>query len=59
MLVEYDRSDGNRWVPWPITVARFRELAEAVGLDDAREVGRRKSAFGREMYAGVGRKPAE
>lgn len=58
VLVEYDRRRGNRWVPHPVPLERFRELAEAVGLSEPREVRRRRSAYWREMYAAVARAPA-
>lgn len=51
LLVEYDRARGNRWVPHPIPLERFRILAEEVGLSPPREIGRRRSTHWREMYA--------
>lgn len=55
LLVEYDRTRGDRWVPHPVPPASFRAMASAVGLSEPREVGRRLSAYGREMYAAVAR----
>lgn len=55
ILVEYDRSGGNRWVPHPIPPARFRVLADAVGLSTPVEIGRRRSGYQGEMYAAVAR----
>lgn len=56
LLVEYDRTRGNRWVPHPVPPDRFRSLARRIGLSPPREVGRRRSAHGRDMYAAVARK---
>lgn len=53
LLVEYDRRRENPWVPHPVPPDRFRELAAAAGLTEPREVGRRSSAYHREMYAAV------
>lgn len=53
ILVEYDQQRGNPWVPYPISRERFRALAATVGLKPPREIGRRRSSFGREMYAAL------
>lgn len=52
VVVEYERTAGNRWVPWPITFARFGELAREAGLGAAVRVGERDSEFGGTMWAG-------
>jgi len=57
LLVEYDRTRANRWVPHPVPPGRFRELAARAGLEEPREVGRRPSAFHRAMYAAVAERP--
>lgn len=56
LLVEYDRTRGTPWVPYPVPPARFRELAVAVGLEEPEEVGRRASRYHRAMYAAVARR---
>lgn len=56
VLVEYDRTRGTPWVPYPVPPARFRELAVTVGLEAPEEVGRRASRYHREMYAAVARR---
>lgn len=58
LLVEYDRTRGTPWVPFPVPPARFRELAAAVGLEEPEEVGRRASRYHREMYAAMARRAA-
>lgn len=58
LLVEYDRTRGNPWVPYPIPHARFRELAPAVGLTPPEEIGRRPSRYQGAMYAALARRAA-
>lgn len=55
LLVEYDRSRGNPWVPYPLPLARFRELAAGVGLTPPEEIGRRPSRYHGQIYAAVSR----
>jgi SAM-dependent methyltransferase len=57
LLVEYDRTRANPWVPYPIPLARFRKLTAAVGLSKPEEVGRRPSRYHGEMYAALVRRP--
>ncbi|MGH7720252.1 MAG: class I SAM-dependent methyltransferase [Gemmatimonadaceae bacterium] len=57
VLVEYDRTHGNRWVPFPVPPERFRTLAAEAGLGAPRELGRRPSAYWREMYAAAAQRP--
>lgn len=59
LLVEYDRTRGNPWVPYPVPLDRFRGLAAAVGLTPPEEVGRRSSRYQGEMYAAVARRSVE
>jgi SAM-dependent methyltransferase len=54
VLVEYDADRGNHWVPHPISAARWPSLAEAAGLRDVREIGRRGSRFLNAIYSAVG-----
>lgn len=54
LLVEYDRTRGNRWVPYPVPLARLREMAARVGSRAAR--GDRASAValpGADVRGGV------
>lgn len=52
VLVEYDRANGNQWVPYPVSFPKFVALCRAAGFADPIEVGRVPSAFGGQMYCG-------
>lgn len=51
VLVEYEGRSPTRWVPFPVSLARFREVAGGAGLTAPTLVGSRRSAFGGTMYA--------
>jgi len=51
VLVEYENRAPSRWVPYPVSLARFEALADEAGLTAPREVGRRRSRYGGTMYA--------
>jgi ubiquinone/menaquinone biosynthesis C-methylase UbiE len=53
VLVEYGADRGNPWVPWPISYARWVELAERVGLRETRRIGEVPSRFLGSIYAAV------
>ena len=53
VVVEYDRTSSNRWVPYPIPLERLVPTASAAGLNSTRIVARRPSAFGGTMYCAV------
>lgn len=57
VLVEYDADRGNHWVPHPISAARWPSVAEAAGLRDVREIGRRGSRFLNAIYSAVAVRP--
>jgi SAM-dependent methyltransferase len=50
VVIEYQHRAPSRWVPHPVTAARFAELAADAGLTPPRVVARRPSAYGGEMY---------
>lgn len=50
VLVEYEGRRPGPWVPYPVSAARFRELAPAAGLTPPEVVAARPSAYGGEMY---------
>jgi SAM-dependent methyltransferase len=53
VLIEYEGRRPSRWVPYPVSAVRFRELAAAVGLTPPEVVATRPSAFGGELYVAV------
>jgi ubiquinone/menaquinone biosynthesis C-methylase UbiE len=53
VVVEYDAESGNRWVPHPIGARRWPAVAEAAGLTEPREIGRRPSRFLGAIYSAV------
>ena len=54
ILVEYDIQRGSPWIPFPVPFESFRMLAPKVGLNEVREIGRRRSRYGpRDIYAAV------
>ena len=57
VLVEYDADRGNHWVPYPISSERWPVLAEAAGLREVREIGRRGSRFLNAIYSAVAVRP--
>jgi SAM-dependent methyltransferase len=53
VLVEYDAERGNAWVPHPISLRRWSELAGASGLVGARRLAGRPSRFLGEIYSAL------
>jgi ubiquinone/menaquinone biosynthesis C-methylase UbiE len=51
VVVDYDGRPPNRWVPFPVSRARFRDLTSEVGLSVPTVVATRPSAFGGTLYA--------
>lgn len=54
VLIEYEGRRPSPWVPHPVSIARFRELAPAAGLTTPQVVATRPSAFGGELYVARG-----
>ena len=57
VLVEYDRRPASRWVPYPVSRARFAALAATAGLSEPTAIGERPSAYGGVLYAAAARRP--
>lgn len=53
LLVEYDRSDPNTWVPHPIPTAALPEIARQAGIRPFEIRARVPSDYGRVIYAAV------
>lgn len=58
IFVEYDRDRDNRWVPYPLPVARLGPVARAAGLGQPQVVARRPSAYQGQMYCAVAELPS-
>jgi len=53
VLVEYEGREPSRWVPYPVSIGRFGELAVGARLAPPEVVATRPSAFGGELYVSV------
>jgi SAM-dependent methyltransferase len=53
VVIEYQDRPASRWVPYPVSSARFGELAADAGLSPPRVAARRPSAYGGEMYVAM------
>lgn len=50
VLVEYEGRRPNPWVPHPVSIARFRDLAAGAGFTAPAVVATRPSAYGGDLY---------
>jgi ubiquinone/menaquinone biosynthesis C-methylase UbiE len=57
VTVEYDADHGNPWVPYPISLARWRRVAVVAGFAEPREIHRVPSRFLRSIYGAVTTRP--
>jgi ubiquinone/menaquinone biosynthesis C-methylase UbiE len=57
VLIEYEGRRPSPWVPHPVSLSRFREMAAGAGLTPPEVVAMRPSAYGGEMYVAVSKKP--
>jgi len=55
VVVEYDTDSGNRWAPYPMSYAAFRETARAAGFADPVLLGSRPSRWLRRIYSALTR----
>jgi SAM-dependent methyltransferase len=53
VLVEYDADNGNQWVPYPISYARWEELAPKAGLSRTQLMARVPSRFLGAIYSAL------
>jgi ubiquinone/menaquinone biosynthesis C-methylase UbiE len=53
IIVEYNATSGNPWVPYPIDIEAFKLLASQVGLTDPVVLAVIPSRFLREMYSAL------
>ena len=54
VVIEYEMSTPNAWVPYPVPWTSLKELLNRAGFENSRVIGERASAYGsRKMYACV------
>jgi ubiquinone/menaquinone biosynthesis C-methylase UbiE len=58
VIVEYNVSTGNIWVPHPLSFVQFRHLAAEAGFSEPQLLSTVPSQFLREIYAACCTKPA-
>ena len=55
VVVEYDADSGNRWAPYPMSYAAFREMARAAGFTEPALLGSRPSRWLGRIYSALTR----
>ena len=53
VIVEYERRDANRWVPYPIPFQPLQALARTIGLADPAPLASRPSRYSGAIYSAV------
>lgn len=53
VLMEYEGRRPGPWTPYPVSAARFRDLAASAGLDTPHVAAARPSRYGGQIYAAV------
>lgn len=53
LLVEYDRTRANPWVPYPLTIDAAKELFKKLSYENFKLLNKRPSAYGDDMYAAM------
>jgi ubiquinone/menaquinone biosynthesis C-methylase UbiE len=53
LLVEYDTSSANPWVPFPLPFSELKKLIDDVGLTSIEKIGERNSLYGEKMYSAL------
>jgi len=56
VIVEYERTNANRWVPYPITIDRLTTIAREAGLTGPTLLATRPSRFSGSIYSAVVRR---
>lgn len=57
VFVEYDRRQASRWVPYPISPTRLRDLVGGAALSPPTLVARIPSAYAGDIYAAYSERP--
>jgi ubiquinone/menaquinone biosynthesis C-methylase UbiE len=55
IVVEYDTDSGNRWAPYPMSYAAFRETAQSAGFTEPTLLGSRPSRWLGRIYSALAR----
>jgi ubiquinone/menaquinone biosynthesis C-methylase UbiE len=53
VIVEYERREANRWVPFPLSFEPLRGLAKQAGLADPARLATRPSRYSGSIYSAV------
>jgi SAM-dependent methyltransferase len=53
ILVEYNTSRSNRWVPYPISFSEWQILSKQAGFKNTRLLGKHPSLYHKEIYAAL------
>lgn len=53
LLVEYNRTRANPWVPYPLTIDAAKELFSGAGFSNFKLLNKAPSSFGGEMFAAM------
>jgi len=53
LLVDYDMTKANQWVPYPLPIAAAEELFLKCGVSSFQVLNKRKSVFGERMMYGT------
>jgi ubiquinone/menaquinone biosynthesis C-methylase UbiE len=59
LIVEYERSNPNRWGPYPVGFERLRQLFTEAGVERVEKLATRPSLFGGTIYSALAEKPRE
>ena len=52
VIVEYELTKGNTWVPYPVTYEQLKEILHQLDFSEIKKIGERQSVFGdHKMYA--------
>jgi ubiquinone/menaquinone biosynthesis C-methylase UbiE len=53
LIVEYDRTNANSWVPYPLSIDAAKDLFKSVGCPGFTVLNTRPSVYGEYMYAAM------
>ncbi|WP_353184103.1 class I SAM-dependent methyltransferase [Parapedobacter lycopersici] len=53
LIVEYDHTIANQWVPYPVPFQKLKKHFAEYGYQHIEKIGERKSMYGGRMYAAV------